>query len=312
MTTARRIRVVIFFALLALALGLALKPRLMRSPRIRHLLHPHSTPIADRMGLPPVMFWAWERPEDLRFLDPHEAGVVFLARSIYLQPRAAADDPGQGMALRPRMQPLHVSPETPLMAVVRIEVLPGKHTEAEDTGSASDTAAPAHPFSDAQRKRAVGLIIEAAHLPGVRALQIDFDATLSQQSFYHALLQDVRAELPQGMPLSITALASWCVGDSWLEELPKGTIDEAVPMLFRLGVGSRNFAAFLQTGQDFSVPLCRGSLGVSTDEVFSQQILSGTSKTPDSWHARRIYIFPAHALTAETAAGIFIRLRSWR
>jgi hypothetical protein len=25
---------------------------------------------ADRMGLPRVMFWAWERPDDLRGLDP--------------------------------------------------------------------------------------------------------------------------------------------------------------------------------------------------------------------------------------------------
>ena len=28
------------------------------------------------------MLWAWERPERLTFLDPREAGVAFLARSV--------------------------------------------------------------------------------------------------------------------------------------------------------------------------------------------------------------------------------------
>lgn len=33
---------------------------------------------------PAVIFWAWERPEDFRLLDPNQAGVAFLARSIYI------------------------------------------------------------------------------------------------------------------------------------------------------------------------------------------------------------------------------------
>ena len=35
-------------------------------------------------GFPKVLLWAWQRPEDLRFLDPQRAGVAFLAATITL------------------------------------------------------------------------------------------------------------------------------------------------------------------------------------------------------------------------------------
>ena len=31
---------------------------------------------------PHIMIWAWERPERLDFIDPREAGVAFLARTV--------------------------------------------------------------------------------------------------------------------------------------------------------------------------------------------------------------------------------------
>jgi len=58
------------------------------------------------------------------------------------------------------------------------------------------------------------------------------------------------------MPLSITALASWCAGDPWITGLP---IDEAVPMLFRLGPDTRNIDAFL-SHRNITEPLCAGSV----------------------------------------------------
>jgi hypothetical protein len=63
--------------------------------------------------------------------------------------------------------------------------------------------------------------------------------------------------------LSITALASWCAGDDWLRDL---SIDEAVPMLFRLGVDQHQFQRRLETGQPFESSMCRNAAGVSTDE----------------------------------------------
>ena len=86
-------------------------------------------------------------------------------------------------------------------------------------------------------------IADRARLPMVSALQIDFDARLSQREMYRQLLHDVRGAMPQGMPLSMTALASWRLDDDWLDELP---VDEAVPMLFRMGRAS---AASSATGR---------------------------------------------------------------
>src|SRR5262245_21459877 len=64
-------------------------------------------------SFPRVILWAWERPEDLRFLSPDQAGVAFLARTIRFD--------GRRVYTRARLQPLLFAPGTPLMAVVRIE-----------------------------------------------------------------------------------------------------------------------------------------------------------------------------------------------
>jgi hypothetical protein len=35
-------------------------------------------------SIPSFVLWAWERPEDLRFINPHDMGVAFLADSSLL------------------------------------------------------------------------------------------------------------------------------------------------------------------------------------------------------------------------------------
>ena len=179
--------------------------------------------------LPPVIVWAWERPEKLDFIDTDKIGVSFLAKTLRLQ--------GDRVINRPRLQPLELAPNTKLIAVVRIE---------------SD-----HPdLSETQLKQTVR---EITKLSGISVVQIDFDATVSQRRFYTDLLKGVRGRLPSSTTLSITALASWCAGDQWLEDAP---IDEAVPMLFRMGIDERRF----QSRPQFDAPVCRTSAGVSTDE----------------------------------------------
>src|SRR5271157_3704576 len=64
---------------------------------------------------PQVTLWAWERPEDLRFLDSSSVGVAFLAGSVYMD---------QQPVVRPRLQPLLVGEHTPITAVVRLEITP--------------------------------------------------------------------------------------------------------------------------------------------------------------------------------------------
>jgi hypothetical protein len=209
---------------------------------------------------PKLFLWAWERPEHLDFINPREVGVAFLHTTIYLR--------GEAIIKRPRLQPLKVPEGTTLMAVVRIEVV------REATPS----------LSSAQRAEIIAALMEAARAPNVSALQIDFDALSSEREFYRELLRDLRPRLPEAMPLSITALASWCIHDNWLDRLP---VDEAVPMLFRMGADERHIKSYLKAGGEFRSPPCSLSRGISTDEP-----LRSVSTPP------RTYVFHTQAWTA--------------
>ena len=117
-------------------------------------------------------------------------------------------------------------------------------------------------------------------------VQVDFDATVSERAFYRELLLQVRRKLPQTTGLSITALASWCKGDNWLEDLP---VDEAVPMLFRMGVERKQFLSQLAAGQKFTSTPCKTCAGVSTDEPLMQ--------LP---HVQRLYAFSPKTWSPES------------
>src|SRR5258708_1301228 len=217
------------------------------------LNHRTATTTTHMRGLPRVMLWAWERPTDLRFINPKETGVAFLARSIRLR--------SGEVEIRPRLQPLSLPETTSVVAVARVET---------DSVRKPDLSA-------TQRERLAGAIADMTKLPNVSNIQIDFDATRSERAFYRAVIFDVRRRLPDTVSLSITALASWCTADDWLSDLP---IDEAVPMLFRMAADGRQIARRLYAGDDFNAQPCRHSYGISTDEP-----RSGLSV------ARRLYIF---------------------
>jgi hypothetical protein len=87
--------------------------------------------------------------------------------------------------------------------------------------------------SNSVRAETAVAVLRAAALPGVRGVQVDFDATDSQWKFYAEVLRRVRARLPRGRGLTMTALVSWCSeANGWMNGLP---VDAAVPMYFRLG-----------------------------------------------------------------------------
>ena len=268
----------------------------------------HHPPSSRTNNLPAVIFWAWERPEDLRFLTPDQAGIAFLAKTIYLQPPPAdPTDSSPSFIVRPRLQPLRISTGTPLIAVVRMEIpAPPRLSSLQQNQSALHAFA----YSDAQRALLASEIAGTQSISGVSAIQIDFDAPSSAQPFYTALLQDVRSKLPPSLPLSITALASWCIGDPWLAQLPPATIDEAVPMLFRMGPDAGNVAKFLHSGGDFPVAACRGSLGLSTDETLSNDLLtaSSTFSTFDR-REKRVYVFAPRSWTPSAAEKILQELK---
>ena len=188
-------------------------------------------------AMPQTILWAWERPEDLRAMDPQTHGVAFLAQTVNIK--------NGEVTFKPRRQPLDLPPAAYLIAVTRIET---------DRRSA---------IADDETAKIISLFRRTLELPNVRAVQIDFDAAVSERPYYTKLLGRLRRELPAGTPLSMTALASWCFGDSWLRGLP---VDEAVPMVFRMGSDSDRVRSFLKNGNDWSEPLCRASYGLSTDE----------------------------------------------
>lgn len=216
--------------------------------------------------IPPVVLWAWERPTDLRFINPKETGVAFLARTIRLR--------SGEVVVRPRLQPLNLPETARVIAVARVET---------DSVNKPD-------LSDQQRQKLAEAIAEMALLPRVAHLQIDFDATLTERKFYRDVIVEVRRRLPDAISLSITALASWCTYDNWLSDLP---IDEAVPMLFRMAGDGKQIVNRLDAGEDFIAPPCRHSYGISTDEPHSS--LSS---------ARRLYVFNPDPWTEDSVRAI--------
>jgi len=207
---------------------------------------------------PALVLWAWERPEDLRGLGT-SAGVAFLAQTITID--------GQIVIRGPRRQPLHVDPSTPLLAVTRIE-----------------TAAPLHALAADIVDDVAGVIVRSAALPQVIAVQVDFDAVRSERTFYRDLLRRVRARLPSGVPVSVTALASWCSGERWLDQLP---IDEAVAMIFRLGPMNAPYADIAETPTR-AARECT-AVGTSLDEPIRVQR-----------KGRRVYVFNPKPWTRES------------
>ena len=207
------------------------------------------TPPPGRMQtLPPLTLWVWERPEDLRSIDPHQTAIATLDRTLVLD---------RTIRVISRRQSYIYPAGTQRIAVVRIEA-PG-------------------PIASGTETFAADAILDLAGESGIAALQIDFDARRSQRDFYRTLLRDVRRRMPSNLPLSITALASWCSSDDWIASLP---VDEAVPMLFRMEPGRRSAPPGIP---EFRIrePLCESSTGISTREPTSANLAG-----------KRVYIFP--------------------
>ncbi len=219
-----------------------------------------------RKPAPQTILWAWERPTDLSFIDPNKISVAFLAKTIRLT--------GDQVIVKPRLQPLNIPTGTKVVAVARIE---------SDSRSKPSLA-------KNQSFQVIQAVTEMAALPNVSALQIDFDATRSERAFYRDIVTAVRSHLPKETGFSITALASWCADDDWISDLP---IDEAVPMLFRMGPDRDQVRRVVSSGQDFSAAPCRSSYGVSIDEPLENLD-----------RAKRLYVFNPDAWTAESVRAI--------
>ncbi len=203
-----------------------------------------------------LVVWAWERPEDLRFL-PKDVSVAVQAGFIDLA--------GDGFVARGRRFPLRVS-APPRIALVHVQIDPRRPLD----------------WTPALRRRVAAAALHYAQVIPVRQVQIDFEVPRSQRRVLLDLLTDMRAGLPKGITLSMTALASWCQ-EGWLSQAP---VDEIVPMLFRMDRGDPTIRARIEARKDLADPRCRQALAISVDTPIA--------RLPPR---RKVYLFDPHSWT---------------
>jgi hypothetical protein len=225
-----------------------------------------------RIDLPPLVLWAWDRDDDLRFLDPSSTGVAFLAATLTLR--------GENVVLAPRHNPLALPAGVRLVAVAHVE---------------TDRAEPPV-LSGAQLQSFIAALAEVSGAAPHHVLQVDYEAVASQRGFFIDAIAALRRRLP-GATISVTALASWCFNESWTARLEA---DEVVPMLFRMGYDGRRVRAHLANGGDFRGVECRSSLGIAIDEL-------PASLPP----GRRVYVFSPRRWTPDSYQIVRTRINQW-
>ena len=219
-----------------------------------------------------MILWAWERPEDLRFVPP-DVEVAVQTGFIEIG--------GGDMVARGRGVPLRVlHPAGTAMVHVQI-----------------DESRPVI-WSPMLRSRVVAAILHFATLRPTRRVQVDFEVRASEHRILIDVLCDVRRALPANAILSMTALASWCGGERWLDAAP---VDEIVPMVFRMGRSARLIKRRLADGGDFADRRCRTAIGIASDEPIA--------RAPPG---RRVYAFSPVSWTKHPFAVVRSEIEGWR
>jgi hypothetical protein len=222
---------------------------------------PLRTNAAASTNLPATMLWAWERAEDLRWLPP-DAGVAYIATTIEIE--------SDHIRVRPRAYPLLVRDDTVTIPVVHVD--------------ASWRKPPA--LSSAQKDAIASAVLQAAAQSPSHVVQLDFEVRRSQREFLADVVQSIRSRLPADTALSVTALASWCMGDYWIAGL---AADEIVPMAFRMARDDSHIRTFLAEHGRFARDRCQGAIGMATDEPVSaaragrRYVFSPVPWTPQIW-----------------------------
>lgn len=202
----------------------------------------------DASSSPELYLWVWQRSENLAFVDPTEAKVALWVATFTF----GADGSGVEIRRNPTILPGDIE----VMAVIRVEVDPGHEA-----------------FVPEMLALEIPPLVESL---GADEVQIDFDALVSQRDFYRQLIDALREQMP-GKRISITALASWCFGDPWIETLP---IEAAVPMYYRMGPDGPQIREHLSAGRQIPAMICRDNAGYSLDEPDSPLV-----------DAKRVFIF---------------------
>jgi len=223
---------------------------------------------------PRIFLWAWERPENLLFINNKNIGVAFYAGTITFSDSVTI--------FKPRLQPLAINPKILVIPVIRI-------VNEEKDGQLNNN----------QISKAVELIVKTCSQGKISGCQIDFDVKSSEIDFYKNLILKTRNNLSKSTPLSITTLVSWCHSGGWLNDL---SIDEAVPMFFRLGTDEYLIRQDLVGESFMKAKSCQKAVGISTDEPLPQAKYLKN---------RRIYIFNSHSWTFEDFSNIIKEIKKY-
>jgi hypothetical protein len=205
---------------------------------------------------PKLILWSWQRADDLSFIDDN-ISIAPLVATIVVDTN--------GVSVDPRRNALKTPKNAKLIPVVRLEISP--HIQVSDD----------HVNTIVRHIQSFVVSIKADNI------QIDFDARKSQRLLYEQILKQLRTTMPNTQ-ISITALASWCVGDVWIDNLP---ITHAVPMLYNLGEHAHEFKRYFTKHQKWPSKKCQGHIGFEQNDIFT--------KPPKDWH---VYVFNNKAWTA--------------
>ena len=218
-----------------------------------------------------LILGAWERPEDLRFAGTTE--IALQTGFIELT--------GDTLKARGRYFPLK-SNQAPATIVVHVQI---------------DHAKPLR-WSPQLRAQLAAAVLHYATLTKAPRVQLDFEVRKSEREILLDALTDLRRGLPNNTRLSMTALASWCMFDNWIEQAP---VDEIVPMLFRMKRDGPAIEKSLADGGDFRNPRCRDALAISSDSLIA--------RGPPG---RRVYLFNPRSWTPEAFNQAQRAAEAWR
>ncbi|QRN04006.1 hypothetical protein GH742_09065 [Legionella sp. MW5194] len=207
-------------------------------------LSPWMTHSSQPAAMPGLLYWAWEAPQEMTDINPRQSGIAELAASIYIK----RNHPFYHL----RQQPLHTPDAIYRVAVIHIEAR-ARWKPQLDKPMAEKLA------------QEIKTIYQKKHYD---ALQIDFEASASQRTFYQQLLGALRQLMGSEQVISITALASWCTSEPWIARarLP---VDQVVPMYFSLNRDRRERQAFIHSFPHTMArlaPECQSAIGLATFE----------------------------------------------
>lgn len=162
------------------------------------------------------VLWVWDRPDNLNDLNltfAKEYQVAPLLATIHISE--------SGLKVEERHHSFLAPDQREKMGVLRIDT-----PKLRTLSLANELIDPL-----------VFIITAYEYRFKLDAIQLDFDAKLSERKFYDLLLKKLRSRLQTKTKLSITAIASWFT-DRWWKD---SSVDEIVFMFYPLRASEVNF-----------------------------------------------------------------------